>query len=94
RAIAPFKDGQVVFTTKNGVVYAIYLTQNESEGPPEHIALSALKPAPGSDVRMLGFDGPLHWETDTNGNAVLDIPASARTSPPCRHAFVFKWIKN
>ena len=30
RPIAPYKDGQVVFTSKGQTVYAIYLTKNDN----------------------------------------------------------------
>jgi alpha-L-fucosidase len=91
RPIAPYKEGQVVFTQKGPSVYALYLASREGEGLPERVVLSALKPVPGSKVYLLGTGKPLAWQTDASGRTTIEVPASARRSPPCPHAFVFKF---
>ena len=91
RCLAPYKEGQVDFTRKAGAVYAIYLTNQEGEGLPERVAFKALKPAPKSKIQLLGAKRPLAWTTDASGATLIQIPAAIRQSPPCRHAFVFKF---
>ncbi len=91
RPIAPYKDGQVSFTSKGGTVYAIYVTKHEAEGMPERISFSTLRPAAGSEVRLLGVREPLEWRTDASGKTTMEIPAEARKAPPCRDAFVVKF---
>lgn len=91
RAIAPYKDGRVVFTRKGATAYAIYLTAKEGEAMPERIPFGGLAPAPGSKLQLLGFPEGLAWETDAAGRTTVTLPASLVKSPPCRHAFAFKF---
>jgi alpha-L-fucosidase len=91
RPIAPYKEGQVVFTRKAGAAYAIYLTNQEGEGLPERVAFAALKPAPNSKIQLLGTKKPLAWATDANGKTAIEIPEALRKTPPCQHAFAFKF---
>ena len=93
RPIAPFKEGRVVFTAKGQVVHAIYLCADGEEAPPEQITLTARKPPAGATVRLLGAATPVACRAAADGAAVLALPASVRTSPPCRHAFVFQWTE-
>jgi alpha-L-fucosidase len=87
RPIAPYKDGQVVFTRKGPVAYAIYLTKDENEPWPERVTFSGPQPALASTVRLLGSDQPLAWENNGPGGITVQIPAAIRTAPPCKHAF-------
>jgi alpha-L-fucosidase len=90
RPIAPYKDGQVVFTQKRGVMYGIYLTNREGEALPETISLGPIRPAPGSKVRMLGYRKPLEWDISPGGKTLVAIPEQIRKSPPGRHAFALR----
>jgi alpha-L-fucosidase len=90
RPIAPYKDGNVSFTSKGGTVYAIYVTKREADGMPHEISFSTLRPAAGSEVRLLGVREPLKWRTDASGKTTIEVPAAARKTPPCRDAFVVK----
>jgi alpha-L-fucosidase len=91
RPIAPYKEGQVVFTRKGRVVYAIYLAPKEGDGLPAKIRCKSLQPEAGSKVRMLGAKTSFNWQVSPAGETTLEIPAAAVSSPPCRHAFVFKF---
>ena len=91
RPIAPYKDGNVVFTRKGESAYAIYLTSKEGEAMPQPISFAGLAPAPGSKVQLLGSRKNLSWQTDAAGRTVVAIPASLAQSPPCRHAFALKF---
>lgn len=93
RPIAPYKEGQVAFTKKNNTVYAIYLTNNEREGLSEKVSFSKLKPELGSKVYLLGFKQALEWETAKNGLTTVMVPTKAIKLPPCKHAYVFKFVK-
>ena len=93
RAIAPYKNGQVAFTKKADAIYAIYLAKNEGDGLPENVTFSELKPEQGSKVFLLGYKKPLTWKTADNGVTTIVVPANAIKSPPCKHAYVFKFSK-
>ena len=56
RPIAPYKEGQTVFTRKGRSVYAIVLLKEEGDSVPATVVLRAIRPAPGSQVQMLGWD--------------------------------------
>ena len=89
RPIAPYKEGQVVFTRKGSVVYAIYLTENEGDGLPYRVLFSGLKPKPGSKILLLGAKEPMPWTTLPNGTTEIEIPPSLKA--PCQNAFAFKF---
>jgi alpha-L-fucosidase len=90
RPVKPCKEGDIVFTLRGKTAYAISLAKDGEEGPPAQLSFSSLKPAPGSTARLLGVDQPLVWRTDAAGKTIMEMPASAREAPPCRHAFVVK----
>ncbi len=91
RPIAPYQDGNVSFTRKGDTVYAIYVTKREADGMPERISFSALRPAAGSEVRLLGAREPPAWQADASGRTTIEVPAAARKAPPCRDAFVVRF---
>jgi alpha-L-fucosidase len=91
RPVAPYKEGPVVFTRKGRTVFAVFLTAGEGDGPPERVTLAALRPAPNSRVQLLGVRKPLAWQTAADGRTTIEVPAAVRKSPPCHHAFVFKF---
>jgi alpha-L-fucosidase len=91
RPIAPYKEGQVVFTRKGNVVYAIYLTAQAGEPWPERVGFAGLKPAANSKVHLLGTRKGLSWQTDADGRTTVEIPAAVRRSPPCDHAFALRF---
>ncbi len=91
RAIAPYKDGTVVFTRKGRTVYAIYLSPKEGGALPATLQFSGLKPATGTLVSMLGVESPLAWQTDAAGQTTIRLPASVIRSPPSRHAVALKF---
>jgi alpha-L-fucosidase len=91
RPIAPYKEGNVVFTRKGRNAYAIYLTAKEGEGMPANIVFSGLRPVPGSKVKLLGVKKTLSWQTDAAGLTTVAVPASIVKSPPCQHAFVLRF---
>jgi alpha-L-fucosidase len=90
RPIAPYQDGQVVFTRRGGIAYAICLASREGEAMPEQVSFSGLEPAPGSKLRLLGSQKSLAWQT-RGGRTTINIPASIAKSPPCQHAFAFQF---
>lgn len=56
---------------------------------PERVEFGGLRPAPGSELRLLGVREPLAWSTDAAGRISITIPAEVRAAPPCAHAWVF-----
>jgi alpha-L-fucosidase len=86
RPIAPYKEGQVVFTRKGKMAYAIYLTEKDGDSVPVRISFSGLKAKPRSKIRLLGFKSPLKWETQ-NDLTTIELPDKVIQTPPCQHAF-------
>ncbi len=93
RPIAPYKEGQVVFTQKHGRVYAIYLTKTENERLPAQVTFSTLKPKPGSKVEMLGERKALKWETAPDGVTRVQLPEAIRDRPPCLYAIAIEFAQ-
>jgi alpha-L-fucosidase len=91
RPIAPYKEGQVVFTQKGKTVYAIYLAKNEGDSLPKEVSFSSLEPAPGTTVHLLGVRTSLKWATRADGTTTIEVPANVVKTPPCEHAFVFRF---
>ncbi len=91
RPIAPYKDGQTVFTKKRRNVYAIVLLKEEGDPVPATVVLRALRPAPGSQVHMLGWDAPLAWTDEPGGPATVSIPADSRRSAAYHHGLVLRF---
>jgi len=82
RAIAPYVEGPVRFTSKGTTINAIILADAGAERPPATITLSSLRPAAGSTVRLLGVEQPLSWHMTATG-AEISLPDVL----PCEHAW-------
>ncbi len=91
RPIAPYKQGNVVFTRKGRRAYAIWLATGEQDGLPAQIEFAGLKPAAGSDLQLLGSRDQSSWTLDDRGMTLVSLPPSAVKSPPCQHAYVLKF---
>ncbi len=94
RPVAPYKEGNICLTKKGDAVYALYLNdacdENTGAGKlPGEVVLKSVRPAAGSDVRLLGYDEPLKWESGTEGT-IIRIPHTLAQKPPCGYAYVFK----
>jgi len=90
RPVAPFKEDKICFTQRrdDGAVHAIYLL-GEDEPLPKEITIAGLQPRPGEQVRLLGYPQPLAWEPVADGVRIR-VPAAARATPPCQHAWAFR----
>jgi alpha-L-fucosidase len=75
-----YGDGDVRFTRKGNVLYAIAL-----EWPEEALRLTSLQGTQVTKVEMLGLSEPVKWNQDTS--ALRIEPPSKR---PCRYAYTFR----
>ena len=91
RPLAPYQEGAVALTRKGKYTYAIYLAAGEENILPPAVALTSVHPAAGSEVRMLGSPEKLPWSLKDQ-TTLVEIPESLRRAPPCRHAFVLKFV--
>lgn len=90
RAIAPYKEGNIVFThNKDGSVNAIYLAKENETQPPAKIVLTGIQAAKGADITFLGTQEPLEWKALGKGFEVT-IPEKIRSKPPCREAWTIR----
>lgn len=86
RAIAPYDEGPIRYTSKGTNAYAIILSPDEHAPMPSSVRIEKLPPAADSIVRLLGHDAPLEVTRDGSA-AVVTLPASA----PCRHAWTLRY---
>lgn len=91
RPIAPYKEGNVVFTRKGPTANAIYLTAKDGDEMPAQISFAGLKPKHGTKMKLLGVRKAVEWQTGADGTTIVAIPESVRKSPPCAHAFVLQF---
>jgi alpha-L-fucosidase len=91
RSIPPYKDGQVVFTSKRKNVYAIYLLKSETELLPAQISFVGPKPKPGAHLTLLGFKTALEWHLGPSDKITVEVPPLAQQSPPCLHAVALRF---
>jgi len=87
RPIAPYKEGNVCYTSKGDSVYAIVLAGEGEERPPPVVELTGLQPADGSAVRLLGAEAALTWERAGDA-ARITLPDGEL---PCGHAWVLEF---
>jgi alpha-L-fucosidase len=90
RAVAPYKEKNVCFTSGKGdTYYAIYLPGEAETSLPETIELASLIPRMGSKITLLDGGPEIKWN-ETEIGWMMTIPALARESFTDRHAWVFK----
>ncbi|HMB89509.1 MAG TPA: alpha-L-fucosidase [Rhodothermales bacterium] len=90
RSVAAYQEGENIRYTQSKdeeVIYAISLTW-----PGEHLLLHQVKPTPGKPIKLLGFDAPLDWQLNEQGDVLIDIPSLWQdpTRRPVKHAWVFR----
>ncbi|GAI86147.1 unnamed protein product, partial [marine sediment metagenome] len=90
RPIPPYKEGKTCLTSlKDGTVFAIYLADEDEHNPPGKILLQTIQPDDDTEVFMLGYNKPLHWEKVGKG-VLFEIPEAMVNDPPCQHAWAIK----
>ncbi len=83
-----FKEGEDIrYTKQKGepVYYGISLEQ-----PGETISFSLLRPEEGSEVKLLGHDGPLEWQFGEDEGLTIQVPEAVRENTDFGPAWVFK----
>lgn len=82
RAIAPYKEERIAFTSKGNYVYAFFLS-DENEGMPGSIKIRSFVPQKGKQVTLLGSKIQLKWKKTSDGIEII-IPERLRRNPPCK----------
>jgi alpha-L-fucosidase len=90
RPVAPYKEGDVVFTAKGEDVYAIVVPRNEGEAVPEKVRLKMLKPGGDAKVMVLGTSEAVSWKTTADGVEIA-VPGAVRAIKQARHGIVLRW---
>jgi alpha-L-fucosidase len=86
RPIAPYEQGDCVFTTKrDGTIYAIVLGKDDDAGLPEKVSLPPELLARTGKITLLGGS-----EMKSGAAGEIEIPQSMRAHPPCAYAWVLK----
>ena len=92
RAIAPYQETKLVFTSKGKTVYAAYLADKDETNLPTQVTITSMQPAKGGKVYLLGHKSPLAWKKTDKG-FVISIPKSLQSKAPCQYAWVFRFEK-
>lgn len=91
RPIAPYKQGNVAFTSlRDGSVYAIYLGGENESSLPASITLNGMRPAKGAQMTLLAGGTPLSWER-VGSTTIISIPAWVRRETSGQYAWVIKF---
>ena len=83
-----WKDGDNIYYTRskdNRYVYAIV-----TKWPGKTLSLQTMKPKVNSNVTMLGYDKPLHWQVDDTLHINIPDQLQEPQNRPCEHAWVFR----
>lgn len=90
RPVKPYEHGDCVFTGKrNGVVYAIVLTRDDTGTLPEKVSIPSELAANTGKITLLGY-GTLDSDDAKDDQTAIPIPAAARAQPPCAYAWVIQ----
>lgn len=89
RPLAPYKEGNIGMTQKNGTAYFIFMDEKGGKELPEIIRIKSHQPIEGASVTLLGWNQPLDWEPSDKGFNVI-IPSKLRNNPPTKYAWVIK----
>lgn len=90
RPLAPYEQNGCVYTQRReGVAYAIILPEDDNGGLPESVILPPELTETPVSLTLLGF-GPLELGEKGDGGTLVAIPAAARATPPCSHAWAVK----
>ena len=87
RTYRVFNEGKDIRFTRSkdgATVYAISL-----KWPGRELHLKSVPVASGSKITMIGVAQPIAWHS-SNGEVVIDVPASVEAHKPCEFAYVFK----
>lgn len=88
--LAPYKESNICMTQQeNGNTYFMYMTEENETVMPATISIQSHQPAPGSAVKLLGYDQPLSWKAAGKG-FVVNIPKSLRKNPPSQFVWTIK----
>ncbi len=90
RPVKPYESGDCVFTRRrDGTVYVIVLSKDDSGTLPERVAIPAELAAGVRRFTLLGW-GPLQPGKTKDGVTTIAIPTTARSKPPCPCAWTIK----
>jgi len=60
--------------------------------PGDQLTLHHVKPEPGSEIYLLGYDQPVAWSFDDADGLTITLPEALQdeTLRPCKYAYSFK----
>jgi alpha-L-fucosidase len=90
RPKSPYESDNSVFTTRrDGTVYVIVLAADDLSAMPEKVMIPVDLAKNTASIKLLGF-GELKTGETRNGQTEVLLPQSARTKPPCGHAWALR----
>ena len=87
----PFRENNIFFTKKLDTLFALYLKYDNQTRMPAQISFSSYLPRQNTNIYLLGYPYPLNYTIISN-TLYIDIPLELQNNPPCRHAWVFKFV--
>lgn len=89
KAVAPYKEEKIAFTSKGNDIYAFYLADENEKTMPAKVLVRSFVPVDAQGVTLLGYKKPLKWRKVADG-VEIEIPASLRNTPPCDYIWGFR----
>ena len=89
KAVAPYKEEKIAFTSKGNDIYAFYLADENEKTMPAKVLVRSFVPVDAQGVTLLGYKKPLKWKKVADG-VEIEIPASLRNTPPCDYIWGFR----
>ena len=89
RPLPPYRTGQTCLTRKGDTIYGIILAGEGQNEPPAEVRLDSLQAGPEARIRLLGRNEACMFRNES-GVLIVTLPAAARKSPPCEHAWTLK----
>ena len=86
-----YKEGENIRFVKSKNEKFVYVVA--LEWPGENLILESVKAVEGTDVKLLGYEISLKWETDSNNKFVIHLPEELQEQEnrPCKYAWVFRF---
>ncbi|MGD8781227.1 MAG: alpha-L-fucosidase [Ignavibacteria bacterium] len=92
--VKPHKEGKVCFTqSKDGSVYAIYLTEENENTLPSKLSFEKYCPSPNAEIELLGTGIKIKWQKKEKGCEFI-IHESVNEKLPGKYAWTFKINNN
>ncbi|MBN1971341.1 MAG: alpha-L-fucosidase [Candidatus Delongbacteria bacterium] len=94
KVLEPYKENNICFTKgENGEKYLFYICSENEKVIPDRIKIISHCPDTNEELTLLGYDKPLEWNKNSNGECEIVIPENLKSNPPSEFVWTFKISK-